>query len=185
MSGIICPKCGKAGMNADHAKRCIGKGLEANQDRPQSQNAPESVAKAGKSKKSLKLNPAPSEEAEQVRVADWLRAHNIFFLHVPNGEIRPSFLNKKGERYCPSGARLYRLGATAGCPDLLIFTYAPHRPNAQGVFIEMKRHKGGKMSEAQRDFCLRLMGCGWEGKRCNGADEAISFLTELGYDKRR
>ncbi len=59
MSRIICPHCGKVGMNTDHTKRCIGKAPETNMDKPQAQIAPEFVAKAGK--KSLKSNPVPSK----------------------------------------------------------------------------------------------------------------------------
>ena len=64
----------------------------------------------------------------------------------------------------------------AGVPDL--FLPAPIPPHA-GLWIEMKNRKGGRLSDAQRDWHTYLSAAGYRMEICNGWDEAR--LTLLDY----
>ena len=63
----------------------------------------------------------------------------------------------------------------AGVPDIFL-------PVASGIyhglFIEMKRAKGGTVSEAQNEWITRLIRQGYAVLVCHGADEAICMIRE-------
>jgi hypothetical protein len=70
----------------------------------------------------------------------------------------------------------------AGFPDLTIW------PNSDQpiLFIEMKRIKGGKVSEAQLDWMgyferLHITGFPIRAAVCEGCGEAIKFIKSWGY----
>jgi hypothetical protein len=95
----------------------------------------------------------------------------ILYFAVPNG----------GWRNKITAARLKRTGTKAGVPDLLIIDYPPKHPCFVGTAIEMKRAKGGKVSDAQERWMRAMEERGWLTMVCRGADEAIRKLTEAGY----
>lgn len=75
----------------------------------------------------------PSEHDEQVGFVQWFRARwpRVVIFAIPNG----------GKRDIKTAKRLSREGVTPGVPDL----YIP----AWGIWIEMKRQKGGRISPDQ------------------------------------
>lgn len=111
------------------------------------------------------------ERIEQEIVVKWLRALGIRVVHVPNG----------GKRDIVTAVRLKDAGVQAGVPDLLIFKRPPIRPTMVGVAIEMKRAKGGRVSDAQQDWLDYLVTEGWHTMVCHGADDAMLQLKMLGY----
>jgi hypothetical protein len=111
----------------------------------------------------------PTEYREQAHVCRWLKARRLLYCHVPSG----------GKRNPIEGAILRHIGAKAGVPDLLIFTPAPLAPQARGVAVEMKRAKGGTVSDSQREWIKDLCGCGWLAFVARGADEAIKILEGI------
>ena len=140
----------------------------------------------------------PTEEQEQVALAQWLDLMRLRWCHVPND----------GARHKATAGKLRALGVKAGVPDILIFD----RPtaceedgrtrhtmiawpkdvqhhcalHAPGVAIELKRRglTGSSISAAQKDWILALRAREWIVRACFGAEEAIAFLTKLGYGRR-
>ena len=114
----------------------------------------------------------PTENQESCVLASWMRAKGLLFCHVQN----------QGWGRTPGqGALLKRMGMSAGVPDFLIFERAPNSPGARGVAIELKRTIGGQVSEVQKNWIIGLRDNGWAAEVCRGADEAIRYLSELGF----
>ena len=115
------------------------------------------------------------EEIEQKAVVRWAELNAgrwpelRLLYHVPN------------ERKCTpqQGALNKALGVKSGVPDLVL-------PVARGVFhglyIEMKRKKGGSLSPSQKWWLAELEKQGYKAVRCNGfeaaADEIEKYLQE-------
>lgn len=109
----------------------------------------------------------PTEEQEQRTVAQFL---DLFFpgewFHVPNGGMR-----NKAE-----GGKLKAQGVKCGVPDVWII-----RPigKAHGMVVELKRIKGGTVSDEQKKWIATLKRHGWIARVAKGADEAIRFVREV------
>lgn len=116
-----------------------------------------------------KLNPL--EENEQMKLAQLLDSIGVLWLHPPN-EIKcnPQYLKKRA-----------RLGVKAGVPDVIIFDSPPNSLGHRGAAIELKRKKGGTLSDAQADWLLKLAARGWAIATCKGIDQAIKQLRIWGY----
>lgn len=86
----------------------------------------------------------PSEHEEQVGFVNWFRGRfpGVLIFAIPNGE----------KRAISTAKRLKAEGVVAGVPDL-------HVPEWR-LWIEMKRVKGGKLSDEQKDMMLRLENIG-------------------------
>ena len=110
----------------------------------------------------------PTEDWEQAQVVKELRAAGVLFFAVPNG----------GSRNKVEAVRLQKQGVTSGVPDL-VFPQADPRWRCLGV--EMKRSKGGKVSDAQLSMHAKLRACGWRVEVCAGAQEALELLRAVGY----
>lgn len=111
------------------------------------------------------LRAFPTEQQEQFRVVAWIHRQNLIVHHSPNG----------GYRDYREGAKFKRLGVSAGYPDLHL-PYA--RKGFHGLFIELKRVKGGRLSDPQifwRDF---LMKEGYAWYEAKGADECINIIQD-------
>lgn len=115
----------------------------------------------------------PPEEEEQIALVQWLRLHKIAFAHTPN----------EGKHKVQYRAKQARLGVQPGVPDLLIFDRPPYYPERVGAAIELKRRKGGRVSDAQVEWLDKLSDRGWAVAVCNGATEAIECLESLGYGR--
>ena len=105
-----------------------------------------------------------SEHLEQVEFVSWFRknyhpTHRVFA--IPHGGLR-----SKGV-----AMSLKAEGATAGVPDLMI--------PSLGVFIEMKKEKGGKVSPEQMEWLDYLTSVGYYTKVCNGCEEAKQFVLSI------
>lgn len=82
----------------------------------------------------------------------------VRIIAVPNGGWRPkkTACNLKAEGVC------------RGVPDLFV--------PAWGLWIEMKRQKGGVVSGAQKDWLEYLDGIGYGAVVCCGAAEAMNAV---------
>ena len=113
----------------------------------------------------------PLEDTEQMVVVDWLRLYKVLFsATVPD------------RRTCK------RMGYSPGVPDILIYDRPTPVENGKlyvGACIEMKRRKGGVVSEDQKEWLAALEERGWKCKVALGCDDAIEFLEECGYGIRR
>ena len=121
--------------------------------------------------------PPPTESAEQVAlVARCLaatgkhRAARLIFA-IPNG----------GARHIATARRLKAEGVRPGVPDLMLPVPRWREPHTglldPGLFIEMKRRKGGVVSPEQAAWHKTLRDQGYAVAVCRGADEAWSAIT--------
>jgi hypothetical protein len=129
-------------------------------------------------KRSAVTESVPDESNEQMTVVDWLRVHRIRFTATANGIYT----------HPVSMSRMKRLGVAVGLPDILIFDRPPMCIDGKlfiGAAIEMKRRKGGVLSPEQREWISALSELGWACVVAKGCDEALSFLSSLGYGERK
>lgn len=94
--------------------------------------------------------PVPTEDEEQMALVDWLELVGLRFAHIPQS----TFTKHMGVKM-----RNKRLGVRAGVPDMMILI-PPHRSkDGEGhlLWIEMKRRKGGVVSQEQREWLTAFM----------------------------
>ena len=88
----------------------------------------------------------------------------MLIYHCPNGERRSISV----------AVKLKKMGVVAGIPDLFI--------PAWKLYIELKREKGGVVSEDQKKIMAYLQRVGYTVFVCHGATEAsvevLKFLEE-------
>ena len=115
------------------------------------------------------INWQPTEEQEQAAVIEWARLMSRQFpdledlFHIGNGGLR-----SKSE-----AVRLKRIGVKPGVSDL--FLPAPVG-KYHGLWVEMKRQKGGRLEPEQKDWLERMNRKGYLALRANGADEACEII---------
>ena len=119
------------------------------------------------------MTPNYSEHIEQRALVAWaiIQGKSITELQslfsVPNG----AHVSKA------QAGKLKSEGLKAGVPDLFL---AVPRGGYSGMFIEMKRVIGGIVSEAQKEWHLRLSDNGYKVVVCRGFDvakeEIIKYL---------
>lgn len=111
----------------------------------------------------------PSEHDEQaqfVRMVDaaFPREVAALLFAIPNG----------GRRHIKTAMDLKAEGVRRGVPDLF-FAY-PHK-GFGGLFIEMKRRRGGRLEDEQKAYIEALRGNGYAVAVCKGCDEAFDVIT--------
>lgn len=114
----------------------------------------------------------PTEADEQKLLFEWMEYAEVMYpelelaYHVPN----------EGRRSYRAGFDLKKQGMKPGVPDICL-------PVAKGkyhaLYIEMKRPKGGRVSEAQNWWIDKLNAAGNLAVVCHGFDEAKAVI--LGY----
>ena len=113
----------------------------------------------------------PTEAQEQTAVFNWAAVmarkwpELRLLHHIPNG----------GSRNAREAHNLRMQGVKAGIPDIFL---PVARGGWHGLYIEMKRRKGGRLSDEQAAMleALREQGyCAWV---CKGANDAIELITE-------
>jgi hypothetical protein len=106
----------------------------------------------------------PTEHAEQVKFFKWAEhwlpenMQQLIFA-IPNG----------GARHVLTGKKLKDEGVKPGVPDIF---FAWPRLGYHGMFIEMKRKKGGRLSESQKFIIDALRSAGYFVVVCKGCEEA-------------
>lgn len=129
----------------------------------------------------MKRNDA--ETALQINCVLWFKMQypKILIHHSPGGGERKRFINRKGEVYCPEGAKFKQMGCVAGFPDLFIacpkISKCFDTQDLHGLFIEFKTETG-KLSPAQKDIAIRLSGAGYQVSVCRSLDEFIKTVNE-------
>lgn len=123
----------------------------------------------------------PTEYQEQCKIFEWC---NLNISTYPQLEFIFSTLN--GIRL-PIGlaVKAKRNGLKKGVPDI-IFPF--NNKHYNGLYIELKRVKGGIVSNEQKRFLNYLNSQGYLAVICKGADEALSqikfYLQEEKNDNR-
>lgn len=114
---------------------------------------------------------APLEEIEQQHIFEWARLQSAYYPElkllyaIPNG----------GKRAIKTAVALKRQGVKAGVPDMCL---PVSRGGFHGLYIELKRQKGGTVSEAQKAWIDSLNAQGYKAVVCHGADEAIAEIKD-------
>ena len=118
----------------------------------------------------------PTEAQEQTTLFQWAKLMEkkwpeLQLLHaIPNG----------GSRNPIEARHLKEQGVKAGIPDIFL----PCPKNVfHGLYIEMKRKKGGRLSEAQREMIDNLRCCGYRVEVCEGWEKARDVITEYMNEK--
>ena len=118
-------------------------------------------------KKTIHLVPKESEE--QIALFRWaaLCKHTYPELnllhHIPNG----------GTRNKAEAARLKAEGVKPGVPDLCL---PVPRGQYHGLYIELKRKHGGRISKPQSEWIDALLMHGYCAAVCNGWEEAKGMI---------
>ena len=111
----------------------------------------------------------PTEEAEQRIIFEWAhyagaeRPELQLLFAIPNG----------GYRTKVTAGRMKATGTKPGVPDM--FLPVP-RSGYHGLWIELKRRGGGRISPGQRIWAERLVAQGYAHVFAHGADEAIEAI---------
>lgn len=105
----------------------------------------------------------PSEHIEQVQTVSWFRKtyENVKIFAIPNG----------GHRNKITAAKLKAEGVTPGIPDLFVPEF--------NLWIEMKRQKGGRLSDNQKAMRTYLMSCGHDFLMCQGFEDAKRQIIDF------
>ena len=109
--------------------------------------------------------PVPTEDAEQMTLFRWaalaaaVHPELSLMFHIPNG----------GSRHKAEAGRFRAMGVKSGVPDL--FLPVPRGPY-HGLFVELKRTRGGRVSPEQREWMDALVMQGYAAVVCRGWEEA-------------
>ena len=113
----------------------------------------------------------PTEGEEQATLFTWAQMQSRrrpelkLLFHIPNG----------GSRNKIEAAHLKAQGVKSGVPDLFL-------PVARGVwyglFVELKRQKGGRVSDQQRRWIEALERQGYRAEIACGWKDAAQIITE-------
>lgn len=117
-----------------------------------------------------------TEEQEQIALFNWAAWMSktkwpeiAMMYHVPNG----------GYRNKAEAGRFRAQGVKPGVPDIVL---PVARSGYHGLYIELKRTEGGRVSEEQRAWMDRLTEQGYYTAVCRGWEEAKNVIE--GYLQR-
>lgn len=80
-----------------------------------------------------------------------------------------------GHRHITVAMQMKAEGVKPGVPDLML----PYPSNGyNGLFVEMKRRVGGRLSEEQKQWREMLQGYGYCVRVCKGWEEAKDAITD-------
>ena len=124
----------------------------------------------GAYKKLRAVKKVSSETYEQIKLVLWMEKIGLRFYAVPNGGSRPIV----------EAVKFKRSGVKAGVPDLCIpFSSGGYH----GLYIELKREVGGKVSPEQREWIDYLNKAGYYAVVCKGFEAAKRTIEYyLGLD---
>lgn len=112
------------------------------------------------------------ESDEQIELISWWDEYaektglsKNYLFHIPNG----------GSRHPAEAARLKREGVRKGTPDL--FLTIPSG-GYHGLFIELKRVKGGRITDEQVKFLQYAKSLHYAAFCCRGAEKAKQLILE-------
>jgi len=120
--------------------------------------------------------PPPTEATEQTRLIQWARMQSgrykelALLYHIPNG----------GSRHRAEAARLKAQGVQAGVPDLCL---PVARGGCHGLYIELKRIQGGKISPEQTAWMEALKAQGYMVAVCQGWEMASEIIMRYLREK--
>ena len=117
------------------------------------------------------MKAVPTEHEDQVALfqwRDWAKSRHPeleAMFAIPNGILKNAAAH----------AKFKAEGFSPGLPDVM---FPVSRHGFIGLAIEMKRIKGGKVSEDQRKWLALLQEHGWRCEVCKGFDAAKQVLED-------
>lgn len=113
------------------------------------------------------MDKVPTEHWEQVQLFRWAAGHPelAVMYAIPNG----------GHRDIRVARRLKDEGVKAGVPDICL---PVARDGKHGLYIELKRRKGGRISDDQGRWIEALMREGYTCAVCYGWRQARDVIKE-------
>ena len=117
------------------------------------------------------MNQIPTEAQEQAALMQWLAYAEMYhpelrlLHHIPNG----------GGRNPIEARHLKEQGVKPGIPDLFL---PCARGGFHGLYIEMKRRKGGRVSIEQKKTIIALREQGYRVEVCEGWEKAREVIKE-------
>ena len=115
--------------------------------------------------------PVPLESVEQKRLFEWAGYERgrhpelELMFHIPN----------EGKRSARTGARMKGEGMKSGVPDICL---PVARGGCHGLYIELKRQKGGRVTEEQTKWLEDLSRQGYAVAVCRGWERASEIILE-------
>ena len=117
-------------------------------------------------------NLTPLEKEEQINFVSYCEMNNITVVHIANEFLSQNYANRFS--YIKS---MKKQGYRIGFPDLAIL--AKNKTGTHEVlFIEMKRQKGGRVSDEQKEWIQRLDNEGYCVGVAKGCESAIQILNQ-------
>lgn len=120
-------------------------------------------------------NIVPTEAQEQTALFQWAammegRIPELATLHaIPNG----------GSRHHLEAVHLKQQGVKPGIPDIFL---PVARGGYHGLYIEMKRRMGGRVSIEQKKMLIALRAQGYRAEVCQGWEEARDVIMEYMHE---
>lgn len=116
-----------------------------------------------------KVVKVPTEHEEAKALVHWMQVKH------PTLEPLLIHLVNEGKRSVVEGARKKKEGMRKGIPDYL-FAY-PSQPY-HGLFIELKRRQGGRVSKEQHEYLAYLASVGYRVEVAKGWEEAAAAIED-------
>ena len=114
-------------------------------------------------------NQEPTEHQEQVALIEWARLRRAT---IPELGMLFSIANGS-DRHPAVGAKLKKEGVAKGVPDLCL---PVPRGGYHGLYVELKRQRGGRVSPEQKAWIESLNSQGYRATVCYGATDAIKVI---------
>ena len=136
--------------------------------------------------------PPPTEDTEQMCLFRWADAQSgkypelSLMYHIPNG----------GKRTKAEAGRFRAMGVKSGVPDIFLphgfhvldfvgpgqfnfdgTQYAVTETRYNGLYIELKRQRGGTVSATQKQWISALRNAGYAVEVCKGWEAAAAVIT--------
>lgn len=122
-------------------------------------------------KSSAKVAGTTTELQDQIKLCTWMTKQGIKFYAIPNG----------GHRHLYEAINLKRSGVQSGVPDLCIPIPSG---GYHGCYLELKREKGGKLSDNQHYWIEFLRDKNYYVQVAHGFEEAREIVAHyLGLTK--
>ena len=125
---------------------------------------------------SYTANGTISEDDEEHVLVDFCDLHGWKHTHFSNETYTTSWKQKAKMKY---------LGVHRGIPDHLVLVPSAIDDVLVPVYIEMKREKGGTISDNQFEWISALKKAGQYVTVCEGGNEAIKFIDAVRYGNKK
>lgn len=116
-----------------------------------------------------RVDTVAREDEEQIMLFEWAALREgrwpelRLMYHVPN----------EGKRGMAAAMLQKRMGLKSGVPDICL---PVARGGYHGMYIELKRAHGGRLTQSQREWLEALNGQGYRAVRCDGWSEAVQAI---------